>query len=279
MECYDFKQVNFNNENNLLDYSVDATYVIHLENNDRYDSIIENLKFFQPTKKVFILFNKGFKKCKKESHVNSTNTDLVDSYLQIFNHSINNGFMNNILILEDDFFFNKKILEKRVCNDINNFLLKHKNKEFLYYLGCVPFIQTKYSGNHNKMFVGCATHSVIYPKVIIDKIFYQMDRTKIIDWDINSRNLTRYIYKTPLCYQLFPTTENTKSYFETSTFPLKLDVYFIMYLFKKLKLDENVDGYSILYYWSSIFFQILIIILVLILVLVLVLVFYLTRRR
>lgn len=274
MKCYDFKQVNFNNKNNLLDYSVDATYIIHLENNGRYDSIVEQLKIFQPTKKVFILFNKGFKKCKKESHVNSTNTDLVDSYLQIFNHSINNGFMNNILILEDDFFFNKKILEKRVCNDINNFLLQHKNKEFFYYLGCIPFVQTKYYGNHNKMIVGFATHSVIYSKSIIDKIFYQMDRTAIKDWDGNSRNVTRYIYKIPLCYQLFPITENSKSWINTSS--LKLDVYFTLYLLNKLKLDKSIDGYSKLYYWSLKMFQIFIL---LISVLIFCLILFLSRQR
>lgn len=261
MKCYDFKQVNFNNENNLLDDSVDATYVIHLENNGRYDSIIEQLKFFQPTKKVFILFNKGFKNCRKESHVNSSNTDLVDSYLQIFQHSIENGF-GNILILEDDFFFDKKILKKRICNDINNFLLENRDSEFFYYLGCIPLIQTKYSGNHQKIIVGGATHSIIYPRAIINKII-QMDRTKIIDWDNYSRNFTRYMFKKPLCYQLFPETENSKSWIKSSS--LKVDIYFIQFLLKKLNLDKNVDGYSTLYYWSSFFFQICIILLILIL--------------
>jgi hypothetical protein len=278
MKCYDFKQVSFNNENNLLDDSVDATYVIHLENNGRYDSIIEQLKFFQPTKRVFILFNKGFKNCKKESHVNSSNTDLVDSYLQIFQHSIDNGFNNNILILEDDFFFDKKILEKRICRDINNFLLENRDTEFFYYLGCIPFIQTKYSGNHNKMIVGCATHSVIYSKAIINRIIYKNDRTKIIDWDAHSRNLTRYLYKTPLCYQLFPLTENSKSWIKSSS--LKVDVYFLQFLFKKLNLDKNVDGYSKLYYWSLRIFQIFIYICILLIsVLIFCLILFLIRQR
>lgn len=272
MKCYDFKQVNFNN-NNLLDYSVGATYVIHLENNGRYNSIIEQLKFFQPTKKVFILFNKGFEKCKKDSHVNSTNTDLVDAYLEIFQHSINNKY-GNILIFEDDFFFDKKILKKRICNDINNFLLQNKNKEFLYYLGCIPLLQTKYHGSHNKMIVGCATHAVIYSKPIINKIFYKIDRKTIIDWDNNSRNSTRYIYETPLCYQLVSETENSKSWIDSSLF--KFDVYFIQYLMKKLQLDKNTDGYSVLYYWSFRIFQILQILFTLMLLLLL---YYIFTRR
>ena len=228
-----------------------------MENNGRYDSIIQQLKIFQPTKKVFILLNKGFKKCKKESHVNSSSTDLVDSYLQIFHHSTKNGY-ENILILEDDFFFNRKILKKRICDDINNFLLQNKNEEFLYYLGCLPFVQTKYSGNHNKMIIGCLTHSVIYPKITINKII-QMDRTKIIDWDVNSKNFTRYIYNIPLCYQLMTETENSKNWINTSS--IKLDVYFLSYLYKKINLDKTVDGYYTLYYWSFRIFEILFVLL------------------
>jgi hypothetical protein len=243
-----------------------------LENNGRYDSIIEQLNIFQPTQKVFILFNKGFKKCKKESYVNSTNTDLVDSYLQIFHHSIKNEY-ENILILEDDFFFNRKILKKQICDDINKFLLQNKNEEFLYYLGCLPFAQTKYSGNHNKMLVGFTTHSVIYSKAIINKII-QMDRTKIIDWDNYSRNFTRYIYNIPLCYQLFPDTENSKNWMNTSS--IKFDVYFILYLLKKLNLDKTVDGYYTLYYWSLRIFEIILFTLMLLFFLVCL---YCFRRR
>ena len=198
---------------------------------------------------------------------------MVDAYLEIFQHSMNNKY-GNILILEDDFFFNKEILKKGICNDINNFLLKNKNKEFLYYLGCIPLLQTKYHGSHNKMVVGFATHAVIYSKAIINKIFYKIDRKTIIDWDANSRNFTRYIYKTPLCYQLFPETENSKSWINTNS--LKFDVYFIQYLIKKLHLDENVDGYSELYYWSFRIFQILFTFIILILLFCL---YYIFNRR
>ena len=166
MNCYNFEQIHLNN-NNLLNNSVDATYVIHLENNGRLNSIYEQMTFFQPTKKVFILFNKGYKKCKKDSHINSTNTDLVDAYLKIFEHSTENYF-NNILILEDDFIFNKKIKNKVICDDINNFILNKKDEEFIYYLGCIPFLQNKYSGNHNLALITAGTHAVIYSKKLID---------------------------------------------------------------------------------------------------------------
>ena len=61
MNCYNFEQIHLNN-NNLLNNSVDATYVIHLENNGRLNSIKYQLTKYQPTKIVYIVFNKGFKK-------------------------------------------------------------------------------------------------------------------------------------------------------------------------------------------------------------------------
>ena len=247
MNCYNFKQMHLNN-NNLLNNSVDATYVIHLENNGRLNSIIEQLQFFQPTKQVFILFNKGFKKCKKDSHIISSNTDLVDAYFKIFEHS-NENYFNNILILEDDFIFNKQIKNKVICDDINNFILNNNEEEFIYYLGCLPFFQNKYSGNHNIVLISGGTHAVIYSKKLIDNTILKMDKKIIVDWDLETKFFKKYMYNKPLCYQLFPETENYNNWYS----PLKFDVYTVKFLMKQNKLDENVEpGYSNFYYWSEI---------------------------
>ena len=53
--CYDYEEYNFNNE--ILD--VDATYIIHLEGNGKYESIIDQLHKFPISKKVYIVLNKG----------------------------------------------------------------------------------------------------------------------------------------------------------------------------------------------------------------------------
>ena len=117
MSCYKYEKKVFNE--GLLDNSIDATYIIHLENNGRLPNILEQLNKYQPSKIVYIVFNKGYKKCKKNLLVQSTTYDIVDSFLQILKDA-NNKKYNNILILEDDFMFDEKIKNKEVINDINN---------------------------------------------------------------------------------------------------------------------------------------------------------------
>ena len=44
--CYHFKKITYSH--GLLDETVDATYIIHLEGNGRYDDILNQLEQFQP---------------------------------------------------------------------------------------------------------------------------------------------------------------------------------------------------------------------------------------
>ena len=46
--CYNFKELNYNR--GFLDSCVDATYIIHLENNGRLEHISNQLKEYHPTK-------------------------------------------------------------------------------------------------------------------------------------------------------------------------------------------------------------------------------------
>ena len=96
MRCYEYEEYNFNNP--LLD--VEATYIIHLQGNGRYESIIDQLHKYPISKKVYIVLNKGYKKCKKNAAIIKPPLDLIDAFLEIFNHAKNK---KNILILEDDF--------------------------------------------------------------------------------------------------------------------------------------------------------------------------------
>jgi hypothetical protein len=105
MKPYRFKKKIFND--GFLNNSVDATYIIHLENNGRYNHIQEQLSEYHPTNIVYILFNKGYKKSKKKYFINKTCLDLIDACLKIFKHAEIHNY-NNILILEDDFIFSKK---------------------------------------------------------------------------------------------------------------------------------------------------------------------------
>ena len=64
--CYNLKLSEYNN--GIFDKSIDATYIIFLEGNkNRYNNIKKELKKNKPTKKVYILYNKGFKNVIKKN--------------------------------------------------------------------------------------------------------------------------------------------------------------------------------------------------------------------
>ena len=177
--CYRFEKIYF--DDGILDSQVDATYIIHLEGNGRYDDIQEQLSQFHPTNTVYIVFNKGFKKCKKELSEYIPPVDLVDAFLQCFKHA-NKQDYNNILILEDDFIFDKKINEKKHQENICNFLKNHNDEDFIYFLGCLPILQIPYNYYTYRIILSGGTHACIYNKKIRERIL-KINQDKIYDWD------------------------------------------------------------------------------------------------
>ena len=236
--CYRFEKLEFNNSNSAL-LNIDATYVIHLENNGRLDSVREQLNEFRPTKEVFILHNKGYKKCDKDAFINKPALDLIDAFLYIFKDAQQKDY-KHILILEDDFIFNKKIKDKKVRQNIMNFI-SNKNYD-VYALGLLPFGQYVYDNNTNISIFDCVgTHAMIYSRKCINKTL-QKDKRSIEDWDSYIGSFKKYMYNEPLCYQLFPETENQKYWGNNSV------IKFRKYIIKLLKLDTQVEpGYSIAY--------------------------------
>ncbi len=231
--CYHFEKLEFSNRDSIL-LDIDATYVIHLENNGRLDSVRAQLNEFRPTKEVFILHNKGYKQCDKDAIINKPALDLVDAFLYIFKDAQKKDY-KHILILEDDFIFNKKIKDKKVRQNIMNFI---NNKKYdIYALGRIPALQKAYNNNVSISLYGGATHAMIYSRDCIDKTL-QYDKRSIKDWDYFTRQTFRiYMYNEPLCYQLFPETENQKYWGKN-----------VVILIKLLKLDVQVEpGYSFAY--------------------------------
>ena len=53
MKCYKLKKKTY--DKGIMDDSVDATYILHLEGNGRIQSIKDQLKKYQPTKTIYIL--------------------------------------------------------------------------------------------------------------------------------------------------------------------------------------------------------------------------------
>jgi len=260
-QCYSFKEYLFDDP---IFKTIDATYIIHLENNGRLSNIEQQLLEFHPTKKVYIVFNKGYKNCQKKEYINTPSKDLIDVFYTIFNDSRNKNY-NNILILEDDFQFSNKINETTSHSiNIDTFLKDYDKDEFVYYLGCLSWLQSDFNMTHPRINLSTGTHACIYSKKCIDYFLDKAEQKYIADWDIylNFGVIPRYKYYIPLCYQIFPDTENSKSWHRGSEILLLL-VFLQRSLFKSLGLDRNAEpGFSIMEVSSRILFWILLFLLV-----------------
>jgi len=264
--CYKFEKLNY--DSGLLDTNVDVTYIIHLENSGRYDNILKQLEKYKPTKIVYILLNKGFTKCNKTG-IESSHADLTDCYLQIFKHAQKQNF-DNILILEDDFVFNEKIKENEHIKNINTFLEKKAGDNFIYFLGAIPWFLIPYNSYNYRCILSSGTHSVIYSKSHRDDFLENFSkRMMVTDWDINYNiNFTsRFIYYTPLCYQICDNSENSRNpkfdnkYMALASEVVKYCNYNI--IFRILGLDKNPEpGYSIFYFYSKIIFYLVLVFLI-----------------
>jgi hypothetical protein len=261
-KCYTFKSIKFND--GIFNKTVDATYVIHLKGNGRYENIINQLNEYRPTNEVYILLNDGYKKCDKTKNIIYPADDLIDAFFQIFIHASKKNY-DNILILEDDFIFTNKIKNKIHVENINNFLRRKRGEDFIYYIGCLPWLLVPTFYDTNTYFNLCSsgTHSVIYSKknreLCMKGYLNAIDNTR--DWDLlhNLYSKNRYVYYTPLCYQVFGDTENSKYWGSFNKIFVILS-FFLKKILKLLDLDKKIEpGYSILYLFSKLLFLLIII--------------------
>lgn len=259
-KCFKFKEIIF--KSGLFDKTIDCTYIIHLKGNNRLQHIYDELEKVKPTKRVIIAINEGFKKCNKKLIDNAPYQDLTDAFLQCFNHANHNNF-GNILILEDDFIFNKDIRKKYNIENINNFLESKSDEEFTYSLGVVPIlIYPLFNNDTYKSIKSLTMHSVIYSKKLIRNI-NNLDLS-YKHWDVIIEKYTsnRYLYSTPLCYQTFPETENKKTWSEKDG--NNIIFYIKDFVIKLLNLDKECEpGFTILYIFAKFMLILFIIILLL----------------
>jgi hypothetical protein len=257
MSCYTFQKTQYTDP---FFKDVKATYIIHLEGNGRLDDINKQLQTYHPTETVYIVFNKGFKKCEKSKRIDKAPLDLIDAFYTIFKDATNKGY-ENILVLEDDFFFDEKVKNEECVKDIEDFLREKQNKEYIYYLGEIPWLQTAMGGKHHTILFSTGTHACIYSNKFMKKMVEKVKQESIVDWDsftnlsLNTLGI-RYKYDIPLCYQLFPDTDNRKHWSGTDMFSMKY-IYgsLIISAFKLMKLDTQVHpGYEIMEFCSRFIF-------------------------
>jgi len=255
-KCYSFKKLVF--EQGIFDKSVDATYILHLEGNGRYDDIIKQINMYPTTKTVYILMNPGFKKCKKALPMQSSMFDLIDGNLHILKHA-NELNYKNILIFEDDFMFSKKMSDVSHHKNINDFCSMKVNDEFMYFLGSVPILILPYNTYTWRGIASGAMHAVIYSKGMRDKIL-NIPQDTIHDWDMyiaKNFNYYKYIYCEPLVNQLILETENKSNWAYDQPEPLrKVTMFFLntsIYVLGLNKPETAENGYSLMYLLAKLF--------------------------
>jgi hypothetical protein len=199
--CYRFELLEFED---CLFQNVDATYILHLEGNGRLDHIHEQLKTYHPSKKVYIVYNKGYKKCEKNLDKQTSGYDLIHANMTVFEHAKQ---YKHVLVLEDDFIFSKDV--KKYAHHVDDFL---KRDSFVYKLGCLPVFAFPVDWYHYHDYSGTA-HSNIYSsssrKIMLDDYILKTHTFEHMDAYV-ARLFTTYMFYKPLCYQIFPKTENRK---------------------------------------------------------------------
>lgn len=251
--CYQFKYMK--NTDGIFHKTIDATYVVHLEENGRYESVMKQLNEYHLTNDVYILHNKGYKKCDKTNNIVYPADDLIDAFFQIFKHA-NEKKYDNVLILEDDFIFTNDVKNATHINNINNFLIKRTDESFIYYMGCLPYLSLPILDGNNTYFpiISSGTHSVIYSKKYRENLIHHYDKKNAKDWDVmnNFHSMKKYMYGQPLCYQLCSDTENRKTWGNESTIKQFVGNVAIK-LITLVGVDKKIEpGYSIYYAISKI---------------------------
>lgn len=271
MSCYTFQQIYLSQSSKITNDHVDAVYIIHLKGNDaRLKNIHKQLESFYICKTVYILHNEGIR-CDKGIPDNTPPLDLIDCYYNCFKDASEKNY-ENILILEDDFILADSIKTSsstdKHMNTIMQYMKKHEDKPVSYRMGCIPLILLPaYIDFQHYLGIMTGTHAVIYNKQFRIHLLKHVPQNTIKDWDVFC-NLQpeSFTYHTPLCYQLFPKTDNSK-YWGVGYHPFfALLSQLGLLLLSWVGLDKHYEpGFSVFYLFSkSIFTVIIIIILALI---------------
>jgi GR25 family glycosyltransferase involved in LPS biosynthesis len=234
----------------LFNDSIDATYILYLEGNrERYNSIIKQIHKYPLTNIVYIIHNPGYKKCKKNVLVKNSASDCKFSHYEAYIHAENNNY-KNIIILEDDFILSKNIDDDNKIKNINRFLKKNIDTNFIFLFGCIPVITIPCVTNFEfyKLYKFGATHTYVVSHKFRQKIL-SFDKQNFITSPKYFENSlieicdNAYMYYKPLSYQIFEETENRITYW---------DDMFMNFFIRLLNLDKIYEpGYSIIYFTSK----------------------------
>ena len=167
---------------------VEDLYVLIMEGSENEKNVREQLRKYPLCKNMWLQWNKGFKKCKKE-YVDGTQNDIFHANVNVFKKCKK----SRVLILEEDFIIYPEILE--ASKNIDDFL-KDKNPEFFTFGSIMLGKEQKY-GDFMKIINKFGTQACIYNNIASEKVikFYESNKHKTIDIDVYTTSfLQMYTY-------------------------------------------------------------------------------------
>jgi hypothetical protein len=232
------------NEKGMFDNYIDMAYILTMEDSMRKDSYMNLINKYKPHKNILIQYNKGYKKSVKKLIKQDTVNDLNDAYYYAFLNAYNNNYQN-IIIFEDDFIFDNTINQK-IVDSIGKFITT--NEYHIYHLGSHQHLTLPTFGEHLRAYFILTSHAVIYNRKYIEYYInkYEKNLVSICDWLWNDRNIIKYTYRKPVCFQTFPDTDNRKTWKSNTSGLLIYLLKFENFLINLLKFDKNHQpGYYI----------------------------------
>ena len=207
MNCYKFltfKQFCYNNNfkyiNKNTSSSVDKIFILTLDTSKMrykhiYQEIIKNDLY-----NTIIVVNTPYTRCKKTKNIKNSLNDILDANLQIYKYCLTNS-LKNVLILEDDFEFDRKPNFNLISNIIK------KNKPDVLYLGHLPFFILDRYENFNRV-ISLYGHSYIINNNAMKKILSSkrlINRFNCLDeilaYKALNFSLRCYALKPQICFQ------------------------------------------------------------------------------
>jgi len=274
--CYHFKELTF--KYGIFDKSIDATYVLTMQNKGRFNNIHKQLSAVKPSKKIYVVFNEGYKACSKPLQKKNSSVDLIHANFEVFKHAQQHNY-KSIMILEDDFIFDKEITYLKHVSKINEFCHQHREKSYCLSLGSLPLIVFPINDSFYYSFASTGTHCMIYSTQFMKETLSK-NHNRIKDWDIyTNASWKRYVYGQPLCTQIFSETENQKNW--PSFLGLK---NFFLYIVKQVELDKRPQpGFNWFYFYAKFFsfvlFLLILGILIILLYLIYKLIYYICDKK
>jgi hypothetical protein len=208
MNQHSYRYELITNKKGMFDKYIDMVYVITMEDSPRREHYMNQINKYIPHKNITIQHNKGFKNTDKKLWEKNTIGDINDAYYYVFLNVLQNNY-KNIIIFEDDFFFDDTI-NQYIVDDIGKFITN--TPYHLYNLGRLFHISAPnlLSPAHIKSYFSYTAHAVIYNRdyayYFIKKYEKGIYQQPDISW--NDLSVIKYAYYKPLCFQLFKKTDN-----------------------------------------------------------------------